>query len=222
MHRSSHETRPAPAEDERRTLRLRRESWGFAIGSICFALGAWPGYATTVGVVGDNITYFVGSVFFTLGALIQLLLTGRPLPNRQSHYGEQFDWYSAVIQLFGTVLFNVSTWAALMQALGKDVNTQSVWRPDLYGSIAFLVASSLAVVATVKRDALWDPNARNWWTTWFGMAGSLAFGVSALAAWVDPASGELKNAALANSSTLFGALCFLTAALLALPARPHR
>lgn len=205
-----------------RTLRLRRESWGFAIGSLLFALGAWPGYATAVGVVLDNLTYFVGSLFFTLAALIQLLLSGRRVPRKGSAPGEFFDWWAAAIQLIGTVFFNVSTMAALLLSAGVDEAERFVWRPDAFGSIAFLIASGLAVVATTKRESLWDPNARSWWSTWFGMAGSLAFGASAVGAALDPASGELRNAALANTGTFIGALCFLAAALLALPPRPAR
>ncbi|WP_233279342.1 hypothetical protein [Microterricola pindariensis] len=187
-----------------------------------FAVGAWPGYATAVGVTADNLTYFVGSLFFTTAALIQLLLTGRPLPHRGSTRAERFDWFAAAIQFVGTLLFNVSTLAALLQSTGAEVTARMVWRPDAYGSIAFLIASILAVVATTDRESLWDPNARSWWSTWFGMAGSLAFGASAVGAAVDPASGELRNAALANLGTFVGALCFLAAALLALPPRPAR
>ncbi len=205
-----------------RTLRLRRESWGFAIGSVLFALGAWPGYANAVGANLDNLTYFVGSLFFTTAALIQLLLSGRPLPRRGSARGEIADWYAAAIQFVGTLLFNVSTAAALLQGAGVEEAARLVWRPDMYGSIAFLLASGLAVIATTERDTLWDPNARSWWSTWLGMAGSLAFGVSAVAAAIDPASGALRNAALANAGTFAGALCFLAAALLALPPRPAR
>ncbi|RZU67068.1 hypothetical protein EV379_3445 [Microterricola gilva] len=205
-----------------RSLRLRRESWGFAIGSLLFALGAWPGYASAVGVVADNVTYFIGSLFFTLAALVQLTLTGRPLPHHGSTSGEQFDWYSAAIQFIGTLLFNVSTLAAWLQSTGVDIDVRHVWRPDLYGSAAFLIASGLAVAATTKRESLWDPNARTWWSTWFGMAGSIAFGVSAVAAIVLPSSGTVANAALANLGTFIGALCFLAAALLALPQRRAR
>ncbi|AMB60561.1 NADH-ubiquinone oxidoreductase [Microterricola viridarii] len=203
-------------------MRLRRESWGFAIGSVLFALGAWPGYANAVGVTLDNLTYFVGSLFFTTAALIQLLLTGRPLPHRGSSQAARFDWFAAAIQFVGTLLFNVSTLAALLQSNGAEISARMVWRPDAYGSVAFLIASGLAVVATTDRESLWDPNARSWWSTWFGMAGSLAFGASAIGAAVDPASGELRNAAIANAGTFIGALCFLTAAVLALPPRPAR
>ena len=54
---------------DRRPLRLRREAWGFAIGSVCFFLGALPWYADWLGAVGANLTFFIGSIFFTLGGL---------------------------------------------------------------------------------------------------------------------------------------------------------
>ena len=44
------------------------------------------------------------------------------------------------------------------------------------------------------------------------LIGSLAFGVSAIAAYVVPDTDELLNASLATSTTLLGALCFLWAA----------
>ena len=48
------------------------------------------------------------------------------------------------------------------------------------------------------------------------VAGSVAFGVSAVAAFVLPSSGDVWNAGLANLGTLVGALCFLTGAVLML------
>ena len=55
----------------------RREALLFAIGSVCFALGALPGYASLVGTTADNATYAIGSVFFTVASFIQWRLTGR-------------------------------------------------------------------------------------------------------------------------------------------------
>src|SRR6185312_12924002 len=43
----------------------------FAIGSTCFALGSFPPYAVAVGDTADDITYFVGSIFFTSAAFLQ-------------------------------------------------------------------------------------------------------------------------------------------------------
>lgn len=200
-----------------RVLGLRRESWGFAIGSLLFAVGALPGYAQAVGVRFDNLTYFVGSLFFTTAAALQLWLSGRSRPGSGAHRVEVSDWWSAAIQLFGTLLFNVSTGAALVVSLTVDEERRWVWRPDMFGSVAFLVSSALAVVATTETDRLWDPRARNWLSTWLNMLGSVAFGASAVAAFVVPSTGELRNATVANLGTFLGALCFLAAALLTLP-----
>src|SRR3984957_19935560 len=38
----------------------------FAIGSICFAFGSFHLYATAVGATPDIISFFVGSIFFTV------------------------------------------------------------------------------------------------------------------------------------------------------------
>jgi len=87
----------------------------------------------------------------------------------------------------------------------------------VFGSAAFLVASALAVVATTETDKLWDPHARNWRSTWLNMVGSVAFGISAVGAFVRPATGDPENASMANLGTLAGAVCFLAAALLMRP-----
>jgi hypothetical protein len=93
-----------------------------------------------------------------------------------------------------------------------------VWRPDALGSIAFLVASALACL-DVRRAGRHAPGHRvAWWVTTANMTGSIAFGVSAVAAYVVPATGELRDAELSNLGTLVGALCFLVGAgLLLLP-----
>src|SRR5271170_4861710 len=43
----------------------------FAVGSSCFALGALPAFATAVDTNADNLTYFIGSLFFTTAAFLQ-------------------------------------------------------------------------------------------------------------------------------------------------------
>lgn len=196
---------------------IAREAWGFVIGSLLFAVAAVPGYAEWVGVDADNITYFVGSLFFAGAGFIALRLSGRPVPNADSANVEHFDWWAALVQFVGTLLFNVSTGIAMVSGLTALQSDKWVWRPDVFGSFAFLLASGLAVVATTEADKLWDPAARNWRSTWLNMLGSIAFGVSAVGAFVRPATGELANAALANLGTLVGAVCFLAAALLMRP-----
>jgi hypothetical protein len=51
------------------------------------------------------------------------------------------------------------------------------------------------------------------------LVGSIAFGVSAVASYVVPATGQLRNVELSNLGTFVGALCFLAGAILLLPER---
>lgn len=130
---SSDHTSSAP----RRTLRLRRESWGgFVIGSFLFGLAATRVYGHAVGPEIDNITYFVGSLFFTTAGFIQLRLSGRPVPGgEESATVERYDWWAALIQFVGTLLFNVSTGGVvLIQSLTVEQDrVWGGWSPDLFG-----------------------------------------------------------------------------------------
>ena len=197
-----------------RVTRLRREAWGFAIGSLCFLAGSVPFYADWAGAVWTNVTFFVGSVFFTLAALIQLVLSGRRPPRAGTNKPDRFDWWAAAIQFAGTLLFNVSTLGALFAAIARPDEVGAGWRPDAWGSVAFLISSALAVVATRDRERLWDRDARTWHGTGLNMLGSIAFGVSAVAAYVVPSTGELLSARWADLGTAIGALCFFAAAVL--------
>ncbi|HWM15079.1 MAG TPA: hypothetical protein VNP97_00665 [Microbacterium sp.] len=195
-------------------VRLRREAWGFATGSVLFAVGAVPFYAEAVGEIVTNATFFVGAIFFTLAALIQLALSGRRPPRRPANGADRADWWAAAVQFVGTLFFNLSTTAALITAVNTDARVGTGWRPDAFGSICFLVASALAVVATTDRDSLWDPKARSWRCTWLNMAGSVFFGLSAIGAYVIPSTADFVSLLWANLGTFLGALCFLAAALL--------
>ena len=203
---------PSRAPDHVR--RLRREAWGFAIGSLCFLAGSLPFYADWAGTVWTNVTFFVGSIFFTLAALIQLVLSGRRPPRGGTNRADRSDWWSAAIQFAGTLLFNASTLAALLAAIARPDAVGVGWRPDAWGSVAFLVSSALAVVATRERERLWDRDARTWHGTGLNLLGSIAFGVSAVAAYVVPTTGDLVSEQWTNLGTAIGALCFFTAAIL--------
>lgn len=194
--------------------RLRREAWGFAAGSLCFLVGALPPYAGAVGAVATGVTFVVGSVFFTAAAFVQLGLSGRRPPRTGTPPADRWDWWSAAVQLVGTLCFNVSTTAALVAAVKAPTALWVGWRPDAYGSVAFLVSSALAVLATRDRGHLWDTDARTWHGTWLNMIGSVAFAASAVAAYVDPSTGTYLSAWWDDAGTLLGAVCFLAAALL--------
>ncbi|MCU1477864.1 MAG: hypothetical protein JWQ64_2557 [Subtercola sp.] len=203
---------PVPA-----ALRLRRESWGFAVGSLLFMLGAVPPYQDAVGSIATNTTFFVGSLFFTAAGFIQLSMSGKRPPSRSVNRPDTFDWWAATVQFVGTLLFNVSTVSALIVSANAASRLGGGWRPDAYGSIAFLVSSVFAVVATTERDKLWDPQARTWRCTWLNLTGSVLFGLSAIGAYVLPSTNDLLSLFWANVGTFAGAACFFTAAVLSRP-----
>ena len=200
-------------------MTVRREMRGFVIGSFLFGLGAAPGYIGLVGVTADNLTYFLGSVFFTIGGFTQLRLTGRWQRGGWSSKEAWDDWWASAIQFIGTLAFNVSTFFAIAGNLDPQAFDHVVWRPDFVGSICFMIASVLAVRATTHRESLWDPEARNWWNTWLNMVGAVAFMVPAIFAWMNPSTGEMVNTDLVNLGTFVGAIGFFSAALLLKPAR---
>lgn len=202
----------------------------FAIGSVCFALGATPGYARLVGTDADDVTFFVGSIFFTSAALLQYLEVAnatrtvapagrRARPRLLTWEPGRIDWWATVVQLVGTLFFNASTFHALDTALDASQVNQLVWRPDVYGSICFLVASGLAWAEVGHGWLSWRPRSLSWWIALLNLAGSVAFGVSAVAAKVVSTDGQLRNLALVNLGTFLGALGFLVGGLLLLPER---
>lgn len=201
----------------------------FMVGASCFALGALPGYAGVVGVRADDITYFVGSLFFTSAAALQYLEVvnaDQPTaPARRAGFRlvtwepRRIDWWASAVQLVGTMYFNVSTFGAMSDSLSAAQADRLVWRPDAVGSVCFLVASSLAWAEVGHAWISWRPRSLSWWIAGLNLLGSIAFGASAVGAKVISSSGELRNAALANLGTFVGALFFLVAAFLLLPER---
>jgi hypothetical protein len=120
-------------------------------------------------------------------------------------------WWGAVTQFPGTLLFNVSTFAALTHNATAAEANKYVWRPDMYGSTLFLVASAFGVMAAGRARSL------SWRIAWLNMLGSLLFMASALGSYVLP-TGDLVSTRATVAGTLLGALCFLVGAALMLPA----
>jgi hypothetical protein len=199
----------------------------FAVGSLLFALGALPGYAVAVGTRWDAVTFFVGSLFFTLAGFLtyrEAVDAGRPAPGaiRRRFFVFQprrIDWWATAVQLAGTLYFNISTGNAMRIDLAAQAANQHVWRPDAVGSICFLVASALAWFEVCHGWAAWRPRSWSWWITLANLIGSVAFGVSAVAGYINPATGQLRDAERSNLGTLIGAVCFFIGALLLLPER---
>ncbi len=199
----------------------------FAVGSALFALGAVPGFVDAVGTRADSVTFFVGSIFFTSAAFLQYRESVDAAAGGPTHgwarilayRPDRIDWWAGAIQLVGTLYFNVSTGVATATDLSATAASHHVWRPDAIGSVCFLVASALAWFEVCHGWAAWAPGDISWWITSLNLVGSVAFGCSAVAAYVIPSTGAIWNVELSNLGTFVGALCFLGGALLLLPER---
>jgi hypothetical protein len=174
----------------------------FAIGSICFFVGPFPGFVNLVGSSADGVVFFVGSLFFTSAALLQLLGSERSTA----------DWWASLIQLVGTVYFNVDTFRAMQQSFDTaDVN-RVVWRPEAIGSICFLISGVIAYRAVRHLR-----ETRDYRIAVVNLAGCILFGISTVGGYVLPSTGDALNLLAANAGTALGALCFLIGALMLLP-----
>ncbi|NYD67679.1 hypothetical protein [Agromyces atrinae] len=196
---------------------VTKQCWGFMIGSAFFALGSAPGLSEALGSSGSNLLFFIGAWFFTTAGLIQLFLSGAisvPVsypPGRMV----RAEWLTAATQSFGTIMFNVSTTGALH---AKTITSEErfVWNPDAGGSVAFLVSGFVAFIAYAHVAKLWDLGRRAWWSVFINFVGCVAFGISAVGAFILP-SGDALSGSLANNGTFIGAICFLLASLIVLP-----
>ena len=199
----------------------------FAIGSLLFALGSVPGYASAAGAVGDTVTYFIGSLFFTTASFLSYreAVDAAPAALNPAHrrflvyQPGRIDWWATAVQLAGTVYFNVSTGLAMVTNLSAEAAHRHVWRPDAIGSACFLISSALAWYEICHGWMAWRPRSWSWWITLANLVGSIAFGVSAVAGYINPVTGQVHNAARADTQTLIGAVCFLIGAVLLLPER---
>ncbi len=199
----------------------------FSLGSVCFVLGPIPAFLNLVGPEADASVFFLGSVLFTAAAGLQLretIRTDHTAPDATGHRARWFaweprriDWWSSVVQLLGTLFFNVTTFRALSTTIDSPSYDRLVWRPDAYGSVCFLVAGALAYVEVSGQ--LWHrpPRSLEGGLVSVNLFGCVAFAVSAVGAYVLPASDSAWNLALANLTTSIGALAFLVGALMLLP-----
>lgn len=201
--------------------------WLFVIGSACFAIGVPLSQVHSLSPSVSAATFFIGSIFFTSASSVQLYLAWmaiQPDPNNRSARPRRWinfadgNWSSSAIQWVGTIAFNVTTLAALIQVNGAhSVSNQVVWRPDAVGSILFLVSSAIALVPESRVARHEHVRNRSWLIAALNMVGSIFFGISAIGAYVLPESNELLNSAWSNGGTFWGAICFLVGAWLVIP-----
>jgi hypothetical protein len=189
---------------------LARQYWdtliaiGFAIGSACFFIGPFPGFVQLVGQGADGVVFFVGSVFFTFAAGLEL----REATLRLGRWASNPSWWSAAIQFAGTLLFNVNTFDAMKEGLSTQQENRLVFAPDLFGSACFLASGVLAYRAATRPELRMAA---------VNLAGCVLFGISAIASYIVPSTGSVLDLAAVNWCTSLGALCFFVGALMLLP-----
>jgi hypothetical protein len=185
-------------------------AWAFGLGSTCFLIGPLPGYASLVGVAADAMTFFVGSVLFTIGGALQTWLAA---PRRSADAAGRAAWWAATIQSIGTLFFNITTFRALQVTLSDASYDKLVWRPDAYGSVCFLISGLVAYRASRRRGWLPVREGSGWWQPGVNLLGCIFFGIAAIAGYVVGSSSSLVNQAAANLTTSAGAACFLACAV---------
>jgi hypothetical protein len=185
-------------------------AWAFALGSTCFLVGPLPGYATLVGATSDAITFFVGSILFTIGGALQSWLAA---PARRADPAARAAWWAAVIQSIGTLFFNITTFRALQVTLTNPSYDKLVWRPDAYGSVCFLISGVIAYRASARRGWLPVHGGPGWWQPAVNLLGCVFFGIAAIAGYVVGSSSSMLDQAAANLNTAAGAACFLACAV---------
>ena len=188
---------------------------GFAIGSMCFFIGPFPGFVGLVGAGADGAVFFAGSIFFTLAALLEL----RESTLRMGRWAADPSWWSAAIQFVGTLFFNLSTFAAMQDGLSTEQSNRLVWAPDVFGSTAFLISGALGYRVADRARRAAGRRDREWKMAAVNLAGCVLFGISAIASFIVPSSGSILDLAAANWTTALGALCFFIGSLLLLPRR---
>jgi len=228
--RSRRQRKADPAAVAAGRRAVPRRTWWiaalFAVGSTCFALGSMPPYFNAVSARVDGLTFFVGSIFFTTASYLCFAeVAGTPddvgpgTPRRLrllSIRPHRIDWWATSVQLVGTVFFNITTFTALHDDWDATRANHLVWLPDAAGSVCFLVSSYLAWAEVCHGAGRLKFRDVSWWIVVLNLAGSVFFGVSAVASKF-VAQGEVRNLQLTNAGTWLGAVCFLAGAVLLVP-----
>ena len=212
--------------------RPRRRGWWmsvlFSLGSLCFAVAAIAAQWASNPRPSIDVTFFVGSLLFTSAAYLQYSEAvnaerGSAADGRRVHWRpvswepRRIDWLASLIQLVGTIFFNISTFAAMKHGLSTHQVNARVWAPDVFGSICFLLSSELAYAEVCHRWICLRGGSLSWRIVALNLLGSIAFGAAAIASLTEPSSGEPVSARIANGGTALGGVCFLIAALALMP-----
>jgi len=184
----------------------------FALGSLCFVVGPLSAYGNAVGGNADAMTFFIGSILFTLGGASQCLLAAPERPDRPTGLA---GWRTAWIQSIGTLVFNLMTFAAITVAATSHSYNTVVWGPNAFGSLCFLVSGTIFYLSSPRRGLLPRFDHEGWWEAAVNLLGCILFGISALTGYATGRAGTLVSPSISNWTTTLGAACFLACALTA-------
>ncbi|MBY8977150.1 hypothetical protein KHP62_15135 [Rhodobacteraceae bacterium NNCM2] len=214
--------------------RLNRWIGGsFTIGASLFIVGSVlsldGSMAKSLGLsaTGVNTVFFVGSIFFTLAAYLQLYQAAnavalpdvRPVLRPFVVIGWQpgdIGWLSCFLQFLGTLLFNVNTYMAVAEHGGWFRQDLTIWGPDVVGSILFLASGYLAFIETCHRFWDWKPASISWWVVFTNLLGCIAFMIAAVYAFIPPGGADPAWVTAGVVWTMIGAFGFLSGAVLML------
>jgi hypothetical protein len=184
----------------------------FMLGSLCFVFGPLTAYGNAVGAHADALTFFIGSVLFTLGGASQCLLAAPERPDRPTGLA---GWRTAWIQSVGTLLFNLMTFVAITVAATDRSYDTVVWGPNAVGSVCFLVSGAIFYLSSPRRGLLPRFDHEGWWEAAVNLLGCVLFGLSAVTGYATGHAGTLISTGISNWTTTLGAVCFLACALTA-------
>jgi hypothetical protein len=205
-------------QNTRQTRQLNAMAVGFGFGSLLFAVGALMA-VWQLDLVVNSVVYAIGAVCFTFAAAVQMrAASDHPSTSRI----RDPDWTSAIIQLAGTLFFNVMTIRALALSLDSpNASYDKVWNPDVFGSLLFLVSSWIAWHPVSRRHRHHLLAGRSGLICWSNMLGSVFFGLSAVGAAMLP-DGVLRNERWDDWGTFLGAVGFFVAAVALRPTHAER
>jgi hypothetical protein len=174
-----------------------------------------------------NLTFFIGSLFFTsagYGQLLEVINSDITAETYLSMEEDPWLWWAwrpknlgylaSLTQLIGTILFNFNTFDAFYTGLSALQEDIIIWAPNMIGSVFFLLASFFAWLEIYHDRHVKAFVTVTWWIIWINILGSVFFQLSAIFSYINIDSGELINETLLLRHTIYGAVCFFLAAYL--------
>lgn len=174
-----------------------------------------------------NLTFFIGSLFFTAAAYLQYLESiNADITNSEHFTKDKKNWVwlafrhknlgflSSASQLMGTLFFNLNTFNSLYFSFTFLQEDLFIWMPNMIGSMLFIMSALFGWLEVSRDKHVKSFRSLSWWIIWINILGSIFFQLSAIKSYVLLNSGELIGPEALLEYTLYGAICFLIAAYL--------